>query len=416
MPHVLPPYRADVVGSFLRPAAVAQARAAFARGELSREALTAVEDEEIAALVKKELDNGLTAVTDGEFRRAFWHLDFLAGLKGIRHVKAEAWSVHFEGRQPKAETVVIEDRLSFPADHPFLEAFARLKKIAGDAAVKYTIPSPSMLHLICCVRATDYEPIAAYKDNEELLLDDLAQTWTDAMLALYERGCRYLQLDDTSWGEFCSAEKRAAYAACGIDVDAVAHSYVGVLNRIIAAKPADLEALKAADAEGETVEAVVTDAIHTLGENIQLSRFALVEGGAVSSYIHGGGKIGVLVQFDVEGIDPASDGFKQFGRDVAMQVAAAAPVAATRESVDPAIVEHEKAIYMAQAAESGKPEAIQEKMATGRLEKFFKESTLTEQPFVKNPDQSVSEYAAEVAKNLGGEIKIVDFKRFVLGE
>ena len=240
MPHVLPPYRADVVGSFLRPAAVAQARAAFARGELSREALTAVEDEEIAALVKKELDNGLTAVTDGEFRRAFWHLDFLAGLKGIRHVKAEAWSVHFEGRQPKAETVVIEDRLSFPADHPFLEAFDRLKKIAGDAAVKYTIPSPSMLHLICCVRATDYEPIAAYKDNEELLLDDLAQTWTDAMLALYERGCRYLQLDDTSWGEFCSAEKRAAYAARGIDVDAVARSYVGVLNRIIAAKPADL--------------------------------------------------------------------------------------------------------------------------------------------------------------------------------
>ena len=90
--------------------------------------------------MKKELDNGLTAVTDGEFRRAFWHLDFLAGLKGIRHVKAEAWSVHFEGRQPKAETVVIEDRLSFPADHPFLEAFDRLKKIAGDAAVKYGVP------------------------------------------------------------------------------------------------------------------------------------------------------------------------------------------------------------------------------------------------------------------------------------
>ena len=155
-------------------------------------------------------------------------------------------------------------------------------------------------------------------------------------------------------------------------------------------------ALKAADAEGETVEAVVTDAIHTLGENIQLARFAVVEGGAVSSYIHGGGKIGVLVQFDVEGIDPASDGFKQYGRDVAMQVAAAAPVAATREAVDPAVVEH--------------------KMAVGRLEKFFKESTLAEQAFVKNPDQSVNDYTAEVAKSLGGEIKIVDFKRFVLGE
>lgn len=189
-----------------------------------------------------------------------------------------------------------------------------------------------------------------------------------------------------------------------------------IAKAALAAKPADLEALKAADAEGETVEAVVTDAIHTLGENIQLSRFALVEGGAVSSYIHGGGKIGVLVQFDVEGIDPASDGFKAYGRDIAMQVAAASPVAANRDAVDPAIVEHEKAIYMAQAAESGKPEAIQEKMATGRLEKFFKESTLTEQAFVKNPDQSVSEYTDEVAKNLGGTIGIVDFKRFVLGE
>lgn len=189
-----------------------------------------------------------------------------------------------------------------------------------------------------------------------------------------------------------------------------------VAKAALAAKPADLDALKAADAEGETVEAVVTDAIHTLGENIQLNRFAVVEGGAVSSYIHGAGKIGVLVQFDVEGIDPASDDFKHYGRDVAMQVAAAAPVAATRDAVDPAIVAHEKSIYMAQAAESGKPEAIQEKMATGRLEKFFKESTLTEQPFVKNPDQTVNEYTAEVAKNLGGQIKVVDFKRFVLGE
>ncbi|BDE95877.1 translation elongation factor Ts [Raoultibacter timonensis] len=189
-----------------------------------------------------------------------------------------------------------------------------------------------------------------------------------------------------------------------------------IAKAALAAKPADLDALKAADAEGETVEEVVTDAIHTLGENIQLSRFAVAEAGAVSSYIHGGGKIGVLVEFDVEGIDPTSAEFAQYGRDVAMQVAAACPVAANRDAVDPAVVEHEKSIYMAQAAESGKPEAIQEKMATGRLEKFFKENTLTEQAYVKNPDQSVSEYTAEVAKNLGGEIKIANFTRFVLGD
>ena len=189
-----------------------------------------------------------------------------------------------------------------------------------------------------------------------------------------------------------------------------------IAKAALAAKPADVEALKAAVIDGETVEDVVTDCIHVMGENTQLARVAVVDAQAVSAYIHGGGKIGVLVTFNVEGIDPASDAFQKCGRDIAMQVAALNPVSATREDVPADVAAHEMEIYKAQAAESGKPEAIQEKMATGRLEKFFKESTLTEQPFVKNPDQSVSEYAAEVAKNLGGEIKIVDFKRFVLGE
>ena len=97
-----------------------------------------------------------------------------------------------------------------------------------------------MLHLICCVRCTNYTPIERYRDNEALLMDDIAQCWIDAMLAFYARGCRYLQLDDTSWGEFCSAEKRAAYAARGIDVDRVGRLYVACLNKILAAKPADM--------------------------------------------------------------------------------------------------------------------------------------------------------------------------------
>lgn len=165
----------------------------------------------------------------------------MAALGGIRHVKAEAWSVHFEGRQPKAETIVIADRLYFPENHPFLDAFDRLKKIVnGRAPIKYTIPSPSMLHLICCVREAHYQPIELYRDNEEALFADIAQIWIDAVKALHARGCRYLQFDDTSWGEFCSKEKRAAYAARGIDVDAVARSYVRVLNRVLAEKPDDM--------------------------------------------------------------------------------------------------------------------------------------------------------------------------------
>ena len=207
---------------------------------------------------------------------------------------------------------------------------------------------------------------------------------------------------------------------CETDFVGMNEKFKGYAEKIaraaMAANVEDVEALKAVDAEGETVEDVLTDAIHTLGENMNLARAAVVEAGGVASYIHGGGTIGVLVTFDVEGIDPASDEFQHCGRDVAMQVAAASPVSATRESVPAEVVAHEMEIYKAQAAESGKPENIQEKIATGRLEKFYKESCLTEQAFVKNPDQNVTDYVNEVAKKLGGTIKVTGFKRFMLGE
>ena len=207
---------------------------------------------------------------------------------------------------------------------------------------------------------------------------------------------------------------------CETDFVGMNEKFKGYAEKIaraaMAANVEDVEALKAVDAEGETVEDVLTDAIHTLGENMNLARAAVVEAGGVASYIHGGGKIGVLVTFDVEGLDPASDEFQHCGRAVAMQVAAASPVSATRESVPAEVVAHEMEIYKAQAAESGKPENIQEKIATGRLEKFYKESCLTEQAFVKNPDQNVTDYVNEVAKKLGGTIKVTGFKRFMLGE
>ena len=182
-------------------------------------------------------------------------------------------------------------------------------------------------------------------------------------------------------------------------------------------KISDVEALKAtADADGETVEAILTDCVHVMGENTTLKRVQVVEAGAVASYIHMGGKIGVLVEFEVEGIDPATDEFRAYGRDVAMPVAAIPAVAANREQVPAEVVEHEMSIYKAQAAESGKPEAIQEKIATGRLEKFYKENCLTEQEFVKNSDQTIQQYTDATAKQLGGTIKVANFVRFALGE
>ena len=189
-----------------------------------------------------------------------------------------------------------------------------------------------------------------------------------------------------------------------------------IARAAIANKPADIDALKASEVDGETVDAVVADCIHVMGENTQLTRFVVAEGDAVCSYIHMGGKIGVLVRFEAEGVDTADAEFAQCGRDVAMQVAAVDPIATSREDVDPAVVEHEKGIYKAQAAESGKPEAIQEKMAAGRLEKFYKEQCLVEQSFVKNPDVTVREYVDSVAKQLGGSIKVAGFERFALGQ
>ena len=234
------PYRYDIVGSFLRTKAIHEARSRFEAGEISAEELARVEDAEITGLVKKEENVGLHAVTDGEYRRSFWHMDFLWGLTGTQKVKSEHFSVAFKGFQPKAETVKIVDRLDFPDDHPFLKHFRFLQSVtAPGVQPKQCIPSPSMLHLICCVREPNYQPIERYRD-EQVLLDDLAAAYQKAVKAFYAAGCRYLQLDDTSWGEFCSAEKRKAYAERGIDVDEVGRKYVYVLNKVLEAKPEDM--------------------------------------------------------------------------------------------------------------------------------------------------------------------------------
>jgi elongation factor Ts len=199
-------------------------------------------------------------------------------------------------------------------------------------------------------------------------------------------------------------------------------SFAAELAEHIAAEaPADVESMltQTISARGITVEQLFGEKVSKLGENMGVARFVREEiagTGAVSSYIHGGGKIGILVTFALGKAETAADAtFKTFAKDVAMQVAAAQPLFVTRDEAPADVIEHELSIYKAQAAESGKPEAIQEKMATGRLEKYFKEVALMEQAFVKNPDVSVTQYAAEMAKALGDTISVVAFTRFVLG-
>jgi len=232
------PFRYDIVGSFLRPAELKEKRAALAAGKITAAELTEAEDQAISALVAKEKELGLRAVTDGEFRRRYWHLDFLAGLDGVEEIKAEQWSVKFKGKQPKAATLQITDKVDF-THHPFIQHFRFLQSVAGDALVKFTIPSPAMLHLICCVRAEEYRPIDRYKE-EGALYQDIALAYQKVIQALYNEGCRYLQLDDTSWGEFCDAEKRRAYGERGLDLDKIAAEYVKMINLALEAKPADM--------------------------------------------------------------------------------------------------------------------------------------------------------------------------------
>ena len=184
--------------------------------------------------------------------------------------------------------------------------------------------------------------------------------------------------------------------------------------------PATVDELLESEYEGEKVGDTLTEAIHIIGENMQISNFKRLEiegTGALVPYIHMNGRIGVLVGFTFGNEATATDErFLAMGNDVAMQIAATNPVSLDKDSVPEDIREHEFEIYKAQAAESGKPENIQEKIATGRMEKFYKENCLVEQDFVKDPDTTVGAYIAKCAKEIGDDIKVVSFARIELGE
>ncbi|ESS56578.1 cobalamin-independent synthase, Catalytic domain protein [Enterobacter cloacae S611] len=228
------PFRADVVGSFLRPDAIKQARQQFAQGEISADQLRHVENEEIRQVVEQQCACGLYVVTDGEFRRAWWHFDFFAGLEGVELFEAEQ-GIQFNGVQTKAHGVRVTGKVSFK-DHPMLEDFRYLKSISGDAQPKMTIPSPSVLHFRGgrkVIDATVYPELDAY-------FDDLATTWRDAIRAFYDAGCRYLQLDDTVWAYLCSDDQRKQIVARGDDPEELARIYARVLNKALEGKPEDL--------------------------------------------------------------------------------------------------------------------------------------------------------------------------------
>lgn len=209
---------------------------------------------------------------------------------------------------------------------------------------------------------------------------------------------------------------------CETDFVSRNDSFAALANKIaetvLAGQPASLEALNALSFDGSSISEHIIDAIHTIGENIQVSRFVCLEAssGGFSSYIHGGGRLGIIVKFEFDKAETAAaDAFKVVAKDIAMQVAAAHPLAVSQADFAPEVIEKEMSIYKAQAAESGKPENIREQIATGRMKKFFAENALVEQAFIKDNDLSVSQVLAAASKELDDTIAVVDFKRFELG-
>ncbi|MCL2088227.1 MAG: translation elongation factor Ts [Oscillospiraceae bacterium] len=188
-----------------------------------------------------------------------------------------------------------------------------------------------------------------------------------------------------------------------------------VANTIISQNPADVDALLqlTLDGEGVTVEEALREKILTIGENLKIRRFIRMEGNLVS-YVHSGGVIGVMVKFDTDVYDKPE--FMDYGKDVAMQIAAAQPLYVRKEEVPDDVVNKEKEILTAQAINEGKPQQIAEKMVTGRIAKYFKDVCLIEQPFVKDTDQTVAAYTDATAKAMGGSIAITEFVRFAKGE
>ena len=165
-----------------------------------------------------------------------------------------------------------------------------------------------------------------------------------------------------------------------------------------------------------TVEQALGELVSKLGENMGVSRFTryeVIDDGVIGHYIHGLGRIGVMVE--IAGATTADAAVVELAKDVAMHIAAAQPICVDREAVPPETVAHETSIYKAQAEQSGKPEAIQDKIASGRLEKFYKEVCLLEQAFVKDPDKSVDQLVAEASKQTGKQLRILRFDRFVMG-
>jgi 5-methyltetrahydropteroyltriglutamate--homocysteine methyltransferase len=228
-----PPFRADHVGSFLRTAPIREPRAKREKGAITAAELKAVEDAEIRKIIAKQQECGLKVATDGEFRRAWWHFDFLCGLDGVEMKQIHAR--HPVRRvQTKAERPDVVGKIGF-SSHPMIEHF-RFLKANTRVMPKMTIPSPTLMHFRF---GRDSINKTLYPDLDHFF-DDLGAAHAKVVKAFYDAGCRYLQFDDTIWAFLCCEKERAQSRQRGDDPDELPEKYARMINTALAAKPADM--------------------------------------------------------------------------------------------------------------------------------------------------------------------------------
>lgn len=237
MSNLKTPFRYDFVGSFLRPQALKDAKAAYNDGKITKEELDRVTDEEITKVVAKQKKLGFHAITDGEFRRTYWHLDFMWGFEGVTH--QAGGGVQFNAEMAALDDTWLVGKVK-AKPHPFVEYFKFLKQFEDENTVaKYTIPAPAQMFQQMIVPMNIRSTRKIYATNEELI-HDIGVAYQDVIRQFYDAGCRNLQLDDCTWGAIVGDAAKQRYQALGIDLDEVKQQLLEVNNLALEGRPEDM--------------------------------------------------------------------------------------------------------------------------------------------------------------------------------
>ena len=239
MSKIQTPYRYDFVGSFLRPQALKDAKAALAEGKISEAEYDKVVNEEITKVVAKQKELGYHIITDGEFRRTFWHLDFMWGFEGVAH-EATGNGVKFNDELAVLDDTYLVGKIK-AKPHPFVEYFKFLKQFEDENTVaKYTIPAPAQFFQQMIVPA-NYEATRKFYPTNEELIKDIGLAYQAVIKQFYEAGCRNLQFDDCTWGAIVGDAAELRYKALGLSLDQVKSQLLSVNNLALEGKPDDFD-------------------------------------------------------------------------------------------------------------------------------------------------------------------------------